>query len=348
MTATSLHPAQSDSHAISAVLLRAFALSMLAVVLTFLVNNYLIFWQGWPGLVRFFEYLGWFGGQARGPSLASGDVVRGWIQIALYVVPICAVLGFAYKSRGRTLRSDSQVLSAIAGYIVRAAFWAVFLVGIADAIVSFLRIEGFLDAIVGHHWALELGRSQIRGDYIHMPLVALALVIGAYFRTLSFAWLALLVVVAELLIVITRFIFSYEQAFMGDLVRFWYAGLFLFSSAFTLIEEGHVRVDVLYTGFSERKKAWVNTIGSLFLGIPLCWVIIALGMWGKATVINSALLAFETSQSGFGLYVKYLMAGFLAVYALSMMTQFLAYFLANVAELRGEPQDRPAPAGTGH
>jgi len=130
---------------------------------------------------------------------------------------------------------------------------------------------------------------------------------------------------------------------MGDLVRFWYAALFLFASAYTLTEEGHVRVDVIYTSFSERGKAWANTIGCLFLGIPLCWVILSMGMAGKATVINSPLLSFETSQSGFGLYVKYLMAGFLAVFAVSMMIQFASYFLSAVADLRNEPGKAPPP-----
>ena len=58
-----------------------------------------------------------------------------------------------------------------------------------------------------------------------------------------------MIVLGELLIVIARFIFSYEQAFMGDLVRFWYAALFLFSSAYTLVHDGHVRVDIIYASF---------------------------------------------------------------------------------------------------
>jgi len=183
---------------------------------------------------------------------------------------------------------------------------------------------------------------------VHYPLILLSLVIAFFTRTLGFTWLALLVVVAELQIVIARFIFSYEQAFMGDLVRFWYAALFLFASAYTLTEEGHVRVDVLYTGFSDRGKAMTNMIGSLLLGLPLCWIILSMGMAGRATVINSPLLSFETSQSGFGLYVKYLMAGFLGVFAVSMMIQFTAFFLSSVAVLRGEhggpkPVTDPAP-----
>ena len=31
---------------------------------------------------------------------------------------------------------------------------------------------------------------------------------------------------------------------MSDLVRFWYGSLFLFGSYYTLIKDGHVRVDV--------------------------------------------------------------------------------------------------------
>ena len=119
---------------------------------------------------------------------------------------------------------------------------------------------------VGEKLTTELGLSRFRGTFVHYPLIVISLVIAYFTRTLGFIWLALLVVIAELQIVIARFIFSYEQAFMGDLVRFWYAALFLFASAYTLTEEGHVRVDVLYASFSEDKKAWANMLGSLFLG----------------------------------------------------------------------------------
>ena len=70
--------------------------------------------------------------------------------------------------------------------------------------------------------------------YIHIPLMALSFIIGYFSKTLGFTWLALMIVCAELMIVITRFVFSYEQSFMGDLVRYWYAALFLFASAYTL------------------------------------------------------------------------------------------------------------------
>jgi TRAP-type mannitol/chloroaromatic compound transport system permease small subunit len=202
-----------------------------------------------------------------------------------------------------------------------------------------LRVEGILESVVGAQLTSDLGRPNFRGLWVHIPLCVVALVIAAVWRkTLGFIWLALLVVIAELIIVFTRFIFSYEQAFMGDLVRFWYAALFLFASAYTLIEEGHVRVDVLYAGFPEEKrKGFVNHWGSILLGMTLCATVLWFGMEGKASIINSPLLNFEVSQSGFGMYTKYMMAGFLAVFAVSMMIQFSGYLL----EAHCRPPGRP-------
>ena len=120
---------------------------------------------------------------------------------------------------------------------------------------------------------------------------------------------------------------------MGDLVRFWYGALFLFASSYALLNEGHVRVDILYTNFSKKAKSISNILGCLLLGMPICWVIILRGMWCKQCVINAPLTSFETSMSGYGMQVKYLMAGFLAIYALTMLIQFVSFFISNISNL---------------
>ena len=142
-----------------------------------------------------------------------------------------------------------------------------------------------------------------------------------------------MVVIAEFQIVVARFIFSYEQTFMGDLVRFWYGSLFLFASSYALIKEGHVRVDILYTNFSKRGKAWSNLLGSLFLGIPICATILLRGMWCQQCILNAPIKSFEQSMSGYGMQVKYLMAGFLAIYALTMLIQFTSFFMSNTSKI---------------
>ena len=94
-----------------------------------------------------------------------------------------------------------------------------------------------------------------RGLFVHIPLIIVSGIIALRDKSVSLVWLTLLVVVAEFMIVVARFIYGYEQTFMGDLVRYWYAGLFLFASAYTLYEDGHVRVDILYQGLKEKTKS---------------------------------------------------------------------------------------------
>lgn len=296
-------------------------------MLAFIANNVLIFWFGWPGALAFIN------GEAGDASLLGG------LQLASYALANLMAVLYVWRRQDEARSAlDSQTLSAISAYIVRAAFWSVFLIGIADVTLAILRSEGGLEAIFGNFMAQELTRPSVRGLYIQYPLILCGLAIAAKNRNLGFTWLALLVVIAEFLIVVARFIFSYEQPFMGDLVRFWYAAMFLFASAYTLAHDGHVRVDVFYTSFPQNRQALFNALGCLFLGLPICWVIITLGMWEKTHIINAPLLNFEVSQSGFGMYVKHLMAGFLLIYAISMMIQFCAYFLKNVCFLNGKTE----------
>jgi TRAP-type mannitol/chloroaromatic compound transport system permease small subunit len=300
---------------------RFLAWCVIATLFAFLLNVYLSFWLGWPGASGIF---------------ADDTGALAWVQVLIYAAAIAGPAVYVARTTERSLRLDNQAMTAIAIYIVKAAFWIVLLVGLADAVISFLRVEGFLPALFGDELATELGRNQFRAPYVHGPLILASLILAATTRSLGFTWLALLVVVAELQIVISRFIFSYEQAFMGDLVRMWYAGLFLFSSAYTLIEEGHVRVDVLYSGFNQRTRGLVNAVGSVVLGLPFCWTIILLGMSKSTSIITNPLLSLEVTQSGFGMYIKYLMAAFLAIFAVSMAIQFTGYFLEGVADYRGD------------
>ena len=316
---------------------RILASTIVAFALLFLFNNVLTFWWQWPGVPQFLSHQQWFGFAPLRSPLEGSLLTLGWVQLLSYPVALALVALLVLRTPNRPLRLDAELLTGLSAYIVRAAFWIVLIVGLGDMLVSFLRVEGMLEGVVGEKLAQDLARPQFRGVYFHYPMMALALLVALPGRSLGFSWLALLVVMAEFLIVILRFVFSYEQAFMGDLVRFWYAALFLFASAHTLLCEGHVRVDVLYAQFTRRTKAWSNTVGLLLLGLPLCWIILTLGMWDKTSSINSPLLSFEVSQSGYGMYVKYLMVGFLVVFALSMIVQFASALLSHAADLRHEP-----------
>ena len=314
-----------SSHNISRFI-RIVGYVIIAITFAFLINNFLNYWADWPGVKKLLANYGLFGFEKLKNPISSSLFTYALFQLFLYIVLIFLVVFFVFKTPNQTLNKDSEILSSLSAYIIRSAFWMVFIVGLVDLTISFLATEKLLIIIFNEKIHLNLISPPFRIKFIHVPLIFVSMILGYFTRTLGFIWLAILVIFAEFSIVITRFIFSYEQAFMGDLVRFWYGALFLFASAHALIHEGHVRVDVLYTNFSDRARAWTNTIGSFLFGIPLCLTILFLGMSGKASIINSPLLSFEITQQGSsGLYVKYLMAAFLAIFALSMLTQFTSY-----------------------
>ncbi|MDD9878058.1 MAG: TRAP transporter small permease subunit [Magnetovibrio sp.] len=314
---------------------------MTAWVGVFLINNFLNFWFDWPSVPVLFAHLGLFGTEALSKPLDAGAAGLAWTQFGLYAGSLAVVVLLVLRTPDRCMHDDADTLSDLTAYFIRGCFWAVLLIGVVDMVISFLRVEDMLVGTVGKQMASDLGRSKFRGEMVHYPLIALSFVIAYFRKSIGFTWLALLIVIAEIQIVIARFVFSYEQAFMADLVRFWYGALFLFASPYTLVQEGHVRVDILYAGFTERGKAWTNMLGSLLLGIPLCWVILTQGMWGKFSVINGPLLTFEVTQAGYGLYVKYWLAAFLLVFGVAMMVQFASYFLSSVAVLMREPGYHP-------
>ncbi len=324
---------------LSNIVIRTIATAMVAYLIFFLLNNYLIYFQGWPGPINFIKHHEWFGFLPLRKPLSEDIINLGLIQfLGLFFILLLSII-WATITKDRSIRDDAKLWSDFSAYIIRAAFWAVFFIGIVDAVISFLRVEDLLSLTLGENMASQLGKSSFRGTYVLYPMFIVGGFIAYRSRNIDFIWLALLVVVAEFIIVITRFIFSYEQAFMGDLVRFWYAALFLFASSYALVTEGHVRVDVLYASFSKKAKSITNVVGCLLLGIPLCWTILLTGMWNRGSSLNGPIISFETYQQGYGMYVKYIMVSFMIIFALSMLVQFVSYALDNIANLRGEEGD---------
>lgn len=305
---------------------RVFGWTVLAILVAFLINNVLVVGFGFPGI--------------RG--LLSGGA-GAWIHLLLYVVTTAIAVGYVLRTPTRALRWDAMCLHDFNIYVIRALFWSVLLVGIADSTIALMRVEKLFLFFIDDETARIFGKASWVATRIHMPLIFAAFIIAFFTRTLGFTWLALLIVAAELAIVISRFVFSYEQALMGDLVRYWYAALFLFASAYTLFEDGHVRVDVLYAGFGTTKRGFVNAMGSVLLGMTTCWVIIAVGFNGKQSMINSPVMNFEVSQTGsVGMFIKYQMAAFIGLFAITMLVQFVSYFFEAVADRRDEPGHREA------
>jgi len=77
-------------------------------------------------------------------------------------------------------------------------------------------------------------------------------------------------VITILLIVILRYAFNLGAIFLQESLVWLHSAIFLLGSAYTLQNNEHVRVDILYRTFSKKKQDWINTIGILIFIFPVC------------------------------------------------------------------------------
>ncbi|NQW15732.1 MAG: TRAP transporter small permease subunit [Rhodobacter sp.] len=322
---------ETPQHRTPAPVARIIGWTMVAALVAFLINNVMNVGFDIPTATAIYAGQG-------------GAAFMPWI---VYAIAVAAAVIFVIRTPYTALRTDAMKLHKVNVYLIRAFFFTVLIVGVVDVTIALFRVENVLAIFFSEDMVRNFNLARFVGLYIHIPLIILSFILAAYSRTLGFAWLALMIVAAELLIVITRFVFSYEQAFMGDLVRYWYAALFLFASAYTLFDDGHVRVDILYAGFTNKTRGFVNAIGSIVLGSATCWVILAIGFNGKQSIINAPVWNFEITQTGsIGMFVKYQMAAFLGIFAATMLIQFISFFFEAVADYRQEPGRREStPVG---
>ena len=285
-------------------------------------------------LIVGFEFPGAF-------SIIYNFSLPSFFEIAIYMIIFLFTIMVVLKNKNISLRKEAELLHLINVYLIRSCFWVIFLVGLVDITIAFFRVEKLFEVFFTKQFSSNFTRPIFVGTFIHLPLIVVGFILGKFTKTLGFQWLSLLIVISELLIVIARFIFSYEQTFMGDLVRYWYAGLFLFASAYTLYEEGHVRVDIFYQGLQNKTKGLVNCVGSIALGVSTSMTIIFIGFNGKQSIINSPILNFEITQQGsVGMFIKYHLAMFLGVFGITMLIQFISYFFESLADYYGEKGKR--------
>ena len=74
--------------------------------------------------------------------------------------------------------------------------------------------------------------------------------------------------------VVTRYLFDNVSIALQELEWHLFAIMFMFGIGYTLKENAHVRVDILYTNFSAKTQAIIDLIGSFLLALPICLLIV--------------------------------------------------------------------------
>jgi TRAP-type mannitol/chloroaromatic compound transport system permease small subunit len=88
------------------------------------------------------------------------------------------------------------------------------------------------------------------------------------------AWVTLGLVLVIFVDVVMRYMFRTSFVFTQELEWHLFAFIFLIGAGYTLLHDGHVRVDVLYQRLGTKGKAWINLVGVLLFLFPGCVMII--------------------------------------------------------------------------
>ncbi|WP_052341052.1 TRAP transporter small permease subunit [Salinarimonas rosea] len=168
---------------------------------------------------------------------------------------------------------------------------------------------------------------------ISRPLDALVRVIGE-----AFSWIWAILIVLIVGNVVLRYAIGTNFVALEELQWHLYAIGFMMGLSYTLLMDGHVRVDVVAEHWSHRRRAWVELGGLLLFVGPFIYVVIA---YGLPFVERSWDLA-ETSPAPGGLPARWFIKSFiitafafLGLAAFSRLTRVTAFLFGTPRPVDG-------------
>jgi TRAP-type mannitol/chloroaromatic compound transport system permease small subunit len=145
------------------------------------------------------------------------------------------------------------------------------------------------------------------------------------------AWLLLAMVVATVTIVVLRYALNQGSILLQDTVLYLHGLTFLLGIPYALKQDGHVRVDLLYSRLGPRGRALVNLLGHLLFLVPVAVTIL---VYSHTYVANSWRILERSPEVG-GLPAVFLLKTLIPVMAVLLLLQGVAEIVRCVAVLRG-------------
>lgn len=150
------------------------------------------------------------------------------------------------------------------------------------------------------------------------------------------AWLLVLMVTLTFCVVVLRYGFDQGWIWMQESVTYLHAAVFMVAAAWTLQDDGHVRVDIFFRDGSDRYRALVNLAGTLLLLLPFCVFLLLIG-W-EYVFVSWKLL--EGSREAGGLPLVYLLKSLILVMPALLLLQAIALAVGSSQTLRATGQPR--------
>ena len=150
----------------------------------------------------------------------------------------------------------------------------------------------------------------------------------------SVAWLCVLMVLVQFLIVGMRYVFGIGSIMLQESVVYVHGALFMLAAADTLLQNEHVRVDIFYARASATRKALIDLLGCAFLVLPVCLLLFYVS-WDYVAISWSVL---EGSRETSGIQGVFLLKTVILIFAAQLALQAVSTIIKNAAFLRAPTQ----------
>jgi TRAP-type mannitol/chloroaromatic compound transport system permease small subunit len=144
------------------------------------------------------------------------------------------------------------------------------------------------------------------------------------------SWLTLALVLVVVFDVVIRYVFNESSVAMQELEWHLFAILFLMGTAYTLQKDDHVRVDLFYSKFNVRQKAWLNIAGTIIFLIPFSLLIIYAS---QNYVLNSFAMKDSSPDPG-GLPARYILKAFIPLSFLFLLLQGVSLLFKSIIDIK--------------
>ena len=139
------------------------------------------------------------------------------------------------------------------------------------------------------------------------------------------SWLTVAMVATVLVVVVTRYFLQIGSIALQESVTYLHCMVFMLGLAYTLKHDGHVRVDIIYRGYSVKTKALVNLVGGVLFLLPLCCVLFFVS-WDY---VLASWAIKETSSENNGLPFLYVLKSLMLTMPVLLFSQGLAETVKN-------------------
>ncbi len=156
------------------------------------------------------------------------------------------------------------------------------------------------------------------------------------------SWLILLAVLVSAANAIIRKTFNMSSNAWLELQWYLFGAAFLLAAAYTLKQNEHIRIDIVYGMFSRRKQHWIDLFGHVFFLMPF----VLLMIFYFIPYVSLSVRNGEMSSSAGGLIIwparAMLLIGFLL-----LGFQGISEIIKKIAVMRGDMED-PTPFVSAH